>query len=61
MKAKIEVKFVTINGVAVNDDLLKKVPQLKSSTDKTVKILCEQINKYFQDNKIKVETKFELT
>ena len=49
-----------INGIKVDNNLLKSVPQLKNSTEKTVQILCTQIQKYFKDNKIEVETAFEI-
>ena len=60
MKAIIEVDFKNINGADVNDDLLKKIPQLYNSTQKTVEILSEQIQKYFKDYKIKVNVTYKL-
>jgi hypothetical protein len=60
MNAKIEVEFLEINGIKVDESLLKNVPQLKDSTKKTVKILCDNIEKYFKDNKIKTKATFEI-
>ena len=60
MKAKIEVEFLKINGIEVNNTLLKNTPMLFSATEKTVKILCEQIERYFSDKKIKTKTIFKL-
>lgn len=60
MKAKLTVIFEEINGIKVDDSLLKNVPQLFQSTEKTVQILSEQIKKYFKDNKINVRVNFEL-
>lgn len=60
MKAKIEIIFEKINGIDVNGNLMKQLPQLYDTTLKTSQILCEQIQKYFADNKIRVKTKLEL-
>jgi len=60
MKAKIEVEFLEINGIKVDNTLLKNAPMLFSATEKTVKILCEQIEKYFSDKKIKTKAGFKL-
>jgi hypothetical protein len=60
MKAKIEIKFRTINGLKVDESMLKKIPQLISSTEKAIKILCQQIEKYFKDKKINVKINYEI-
>ena len=61
MEAKISIKFKKINGVIVNADLLKKTPLLLDTTRHTVKLLCNKIEEYFSDNKIKTRATFELT
>lgn len=58
MEATIKIIFEEINGKKVNEKVLQKVPQLLKVTENTVKILCGQIDKYFQDNKIKSKTTF---
>lgn len=60
MEAKISVKFKKILGLKVDKELLEKTPRLKKETEKTCKILCENIEKYFKDNKIKVKADFIL-
>lgn len=60
MKANLEIQFVDINGIKVDETLLKNVPQLFQSTQKTTEILCEQIKKFFSDHKITVKTEFKL-
>lgn len=60
MKANVEIEFKKIGRVMVTKKLIDKNPKLMESTEKTVEILCEQIEKYFKDKKIKVKTKFEL-
>lgn len=60
MKANLEIQFVDINGIKVDETLLKNVPQLFQSTQKTTEILCEQIKKFFSDYKITVKTEFKL-
>jgi len=59
MKAKIEVQFKTIKGLKVDESMLKKIPQLINSTEKTIKILCKNIEKYFRDNKINTKVTYE--
>jgi hypothetical protein len=54
MKAKIFITFKKILGLKVDKSLLEKEPKLTETTKKTLLILCQQIKKYFQDNKIKV-------
>lgn len=60
MKANVEIEFKKIGRFMVTKKLIDKNPKLMASTEKTVEILCEQIEKYFKDKKIKVKTKFEL-
>lgn len=60
MKAKIQIQFGEILGIKVNEELLKKNPALFDSTKKTMQILCNQIERYFKDHKIKVKTSFYL-
>ena len=56
MKAIIRINFEKINGFSVNKGLLKSTPQLFDVTFDTTKILCEQIERFFKDNKIIVTT-----
>jgi len=60
MKSIITINFQRINRIKVDKSLLQKTPNLYKSTEKTLKILCEQIEKYFQDNKIEVKCSFRL-
>ena len=60
MKAKLEIEFKKIGRFMVTKKLIEKNPKLMGSTEKTVEVLCEQIEKYFKDKKIRVKTKFEL-
>jgi hypothetical protein len=54
MKAKIFITFKKIVRIKVDKTLLEKEPKLIEATRKTLLILCQNIKKYFQDNKIKV-------
>jgi hypothetical protein len=59
LEANIKIKFLKINHFD-----LEKLPdnsQLRDSTENTVKILCEQIEKYFNDKKIKTKTEYILS
>jgi len=60
MESVVKIKFKKISGIKVDDNLLKMTPQLPDVTKKTMKILCEQIVRYFRENKIEVEVDFEL-
>ncbi len=60
MKATITLTFEKINGFTVNDELLEKIPQLKNETIKTVKLVCENLQKYFKDHKIKIKYHYHL-
>jgi|WetSurMetagenome_2_1015567.scaffolds.fasta_scaffold29747_7 hypothetical protein len=60
MESNIKVQFLKINHFSVNEELLKKEPKLLEVTEKTVKELCVQIEKFFKDYKIKVKTSFDL-
>ena len=60
MKANIIINFKKILNLKVDKSLLEKEPKLLETTKKTMEILCLQIKKYFQDNKIKVKTSFTL-
>jgi hypothetical protein len=54
MKSIITINFKKIGNIKVDNNLIEKTPKLPESTKKTLLILCQQIKKYFQDNKIKV-------
>ena len=60
MKANVTINFKKILGLKVDKSLLEKEPKLLETTKKTMEILCLQIKKYFQDNKIKVKCNFKL-
>lgn len=60
MQSKIIIEFETINGIKVDERLLKTTPQLRDITKKTITILCDTIKKYFKDHKINVKTSFIL-
>lgn len=59
MKSVVTIEFLKINGFTVDENLSSNKP-LRVSTQKTTDILCEQIKKYFDDNKIKVKVTNEL-
>ena len=59
MKAKIEIELLKVNGRKV-DEAMSKNKRFKASTKKTISGLCEQIEKYFKDFKIKVKTDFKV-
>lgn len=60
MKAIICVNFKTIKGLKVDGKMLEKIPQLFPTTEKTTKILCENIKKYFKEHKINVNVTWDL-
>lgn len=60
MKAKIIINFRKIAGIKVDYDLLERTPQLLESTRKTVTILCHNLKKYFDEQKIKTKISFKL-
>jgi hypothetical protein len=60
MKANLIINFKKINGIEVNNSLIKANPNLFSLTQKTIFILSEQILKYFKEHNIDVEIKFQL-
>jgi hypothetical protein len=59
MKAKIEVKFLEVSGKKV-DSVMARDKRFKKSTEKTIAELCKQIEKYFGDFDINVETNFKI-
>lgn len=59
MKANITINFKRVSGHNV-DDKMSNDPQFRASVENTTKKLCEQIEKYFHDFKIKVRTTFQL-
>jgi hypothetical protein len=60
MEANLIIKFEKINNFTVNEKLLSDNPSLKGLTEKTVLILCKQIEKYFKDKNINVKTEFQI-
>jgi hypothetical protein len=60
MKAELKITFLKINNVPVTESLLKQVPQLKQSTEKTMEIMCKKLEQYFKESKIEVKTEFKL-
>lgn len=60
LEATILIRFESIKGIKVDNKLLNSVPQLFESTEKTSRLLCDNIEKYFADHKIKVKTELEL-
>jgi len=60
MKSIITINFKRINGVKVDEKLLKLTPNLPDVTKQTLQILCQQIKNYFQDHKIKVGVSYNL-
>jgi len=53
MKANVSIQFLEVSGKKV-DKKLESDKQFRKSTEKTIRKLCEQIEKYFRD--FKVET-----
>lgn len=60
MRSIITINFKKIGNIKVDKNLLEKEPKLQESTKKTMVILCQNIKKYFQDNKIKTKVSFKL-
>lgn len=60
MKANVKIQFVEIAGLKVDEALLKKEPRLIRSTSKTIEILCQKIEEYFKQHKIKTKVAFDL-
>lgn len=56
MKATITIHFEKINGFIVNKRLLEVEPKLKGLTEKTIKEVCKNLEKYFKEMKINVKT-----
>ena len=59
MESIIKIEFLEILGKKVNSNLILTNPPLPELTKKTTAILCENIEKYFKDKKIKVRTSFK--
>ena len=59
MKAKINIKFEKVSDKAVNRKMSSSKKFIKA-TDKTVKKLCEQIERYFLDFKIQTKVTYKL-
>lgn len=60
MKFQIRINFKKINGIRVDKSLLEKNPALPETTKNTIEILCQNIEKYFKENHIKVKCSFKL-
>lgn len=60
MKGKITIKFEEINGFKVNKELLEQSPKLLDITKNTMTKLCQTIEKYLKDYKIKTKVSFEI-
>ena len=60
MEGIIHIKFKRILNKKVDNNLLEKNPKLFETTKTTLKILCQQIKKYFQDHNIKTSVGFDL-
>lgn len=60
MESIITIKFKKIMGKEVNTELLKENPALFDTTKITLSKLCQTIEKYLQDYKIKTKIKYEL-
>ena len=60
MKAILQINFKKILGLKVDKSLLEKEPNLPKVTSKTLVILCQNIKKYFAENKIKVGCSYKL-
>jgi hypothetical protein len=60
MKAIVEIQFLNINGTPVTNDLLRKVPQLIQSTEKTMQIMIEKLEQYFRESKIQVKATYKI-
>lgn len=54
MNAKINIKFEKVSGKKV-DEKMANSEKFKKSAEKTIKTLCEQIERYFKDFKIKTK------
>lgn len=58
MKAILEIKFEKIAGQKVTKELAKK--PLISSTDKTIKRLCVELEKYFKKKYIETTITYKI-
>jgi len=54
MRAIIEIEFEKVSGKKV-DEKMANSGKFKKSAEKTIKKLCEQIERYFKDFKIKTK------
>jgi hypothetical protein len=60
MKSHLTIHFKKINHFTVNKTLLEKEPKLIDATKKTLELVCKNLEKYFNDHKIKTEVNFTL-
>lgn len=60
MKANLTIQFKRINYFTVNKKLLEKEPKLVDATKKTLELVCQNLEKYFNDHKIKTKVDFVL-
>ena len=61
MKAKVEIGFITILGLKVDGDMLKKAPNLVKTTEETMERFCVEMEKYFKKNKIITKIRFKVS
>jgi len=54
MKAKIEITFEKVSGKKVDEEMANS-GKFRKSAEKTIAKLCEQIERYFKDFKIKTK------
>jgi DNA-directed RNA polymerase alpha subunit len=58
MKSIIIINILEVSGHRIN--LIQHDTRFQETTKKTMKKLCETIEKYFNDHNIKVKAKFEI-
>lgn len=60
MKAILQINFKKIDKYNVNAEMLETNPKLLGETDKMIKGLCKQIEKYLKDHRIDTSVSYIL-
>lgn len=60
MKAILNVEFVKVGNVKVDDKLLKEQPQLMKVTEKAVKNICKALEEHYKSKKIQIKVTSEI-
>ena len=60
MDILIRLKIDKIIGKSITKELVEKEPQITKSVNKLMKIICNNLVKYFKEHKIKSTANFEI-